>query len=103
MTKQHYFFKLIPPRPTFPQDISPAETLLMQEHAQYFLQHFTAGTVLAYGPVLAPGAAFGFAVLEVADESAARAFGENDPSVKASLNRFEIYPMRLTGAQGSRS
>jgi hypothetical protein len=32
MTKQHYFFKLIPPRPTFPHDMTDDERRLMDEH-----------------------------------------------------------------------
>ncbi len=103
MAKQHYFFKLIPPRSTFPQDITDDENLLMKEHARYFQQHFTAGRILVFGPVMAPGGAFGLAVLEVDDEAEARKFGENDPSVRAGLNRFEIYPMRLSGAQAPRA
>jgi len=38
-------------------------------------------------------------ILEVADEAEARQFGENDPSVRAGLNRWEIYPMRVTGSR----
>jgi hypothetical protein len=52
MSKQHYFFKLIPPRPTFPYDISDAEKLIMKEHASYFREQFAAGRVLLFGPVL---------------------------------------------------
>ena len=59
MRKQHYFFKLIPPRPSFPGDITPDEAALMERHAVYWAEHFAAGGVLAYGPVLASGAAFG--------------------------------------------
>ncbi|HKO05836.1 MAG TPA: YciI family protein [Candidatus Acidoferrales bacterium] len=103
MNKQHYFFKLIPPRPTFPQDITDQEILLMKEHALYFREQFAAGRVLLYGPVMAKDGTFGLAILEVADESEARHFGENDPSVRARLNRFEIYPMQLGGAQASRA
>jgi len=103
MSKLHYFFKLIPPRPTFPQDITEHENLLMKEHAVYFQAQFTAGRVLLYGPVMAKDGTFGLAILEVADEAEARHFGENDPSVRAGLNRFEIYPMRLSGAQARRA
>lgn len=97
--KQHFFFKLIPPRPTFPQDITDEERRLMDEHSRYFQEHFEAGKLLIYGPVMATGGAFGLAVLEVADEAEARQFGEGDPSVKAGLNRFEIYPMRVGAAR----
>jgi len=99
MAKQHYFFKLIPPRPTFPLDITPDETRLMEEHARYFDEHFSAGRLLIYGPVMATGGAFGLAVLEVDSEAEARQFGEGDPSVRAGLNRFEIAPMRVSAAR----
>ncbi len=103
MSKRHYFFKLIPPRSTFPQDITDDENQLMKEHARYFQQHFAEGRILVFGPVMVPGGAFGLAVLEVEDEAEARQFGENDPSVLAGLYRFEIYPMQLGGAQGKRA
>ncbi|HXY25847.1 MAG TPA: YciI family protein [Candidatus Acidoferrum sp.] len=97
MNKQHYFFKLIPPRPTFPQDITAEERALMDEHSVYFQQHLEAGKLLLYGPVMGPDGAFGLGILEVANEAEARLFGENDPSVRAGLNQWEIYPMRVSG------
>jgi uncharacterized protein len=99
MPKQHFFFKLIPPRPTFPYDITEPEKRLMDDHAKYFDEHFKAGQILLYGPVMAPGGAFGLGVLEMETEREARQFGEGDPSVAAKLNRFEIYPMRVTNAR----
>jgi uncharacterized protein YciI len=95
MNKQHFFLKLIPPRPTFPQDITPEERALMAEHAAYFQQQFKAGKVLLYGPVSAPQGAFGVGVLEVADEGEARHIAESDPSVVGGLNRFEISLMMV--------
>jgi uncharacterized protein len=99
MDKRHYCFKLIPPRSTFPFDITPEEKALMDQHSLYFQQQFDAGKVLLYGPVMAPGGAFGLAILEVMDEAEVRHFGENDPSVRGGLNRFEFYPMRVGGAR----
>ncbi|MGA7769263.1 MAG: YciI family protein [Candidatus Sulfotelmatobacter sp.] len=99
MTKQHYFFKLIPPRPTFPYDMTDEERRLMDEHGRYFQEHFDAGRLLLYGPVLATSGAFGLAILEVENEAEARSFGEGDPSVRAGLNKFEIYPMRVSAAR----
>jgi uncharacterized protein YciI len=100
MEKQHYFFKLIPPRPSFPADIAPHEVALMKAHSAYCAEQFAAGRLLVYGPVLAPGAAFGMGILEVEDEDEARRFGENDPSVIAGLNRFEFHPMRVVASRG---
>jgi uncharacterized protein len=99
MSKQHYFLKLIPPRSTFPYDITEAEKRLMEEHSRYCEVQFAAGKLLLYGPVMASVGAFGLAVLEVDTEEEARKFGEGDPSVKAGLNRFDVYPMRVTGAR----
>lgn len=99
MNKQNYFFKLIPPRSTFPGDITKDERVLMDKHTAYFQEQFNAGKLLVYGPVMAPGGAFGLGILEVADESEARQFGENDPSVRAGLNRWELYPMHVAGSR----
>jgi len=48
---------------------------------------------------MAPQGAFGLGVLEVVDEAEAWQFGENDPSVRAGLNRFEFYPMRVAASR----
>ncbi len=59
MRKQHYFFKLIPPRPTFPQDMTDDERRLMDEHGRYFQDQFAGGKILLFGPVMATAGAFG--------------------------------------------
>ena len=99
MEKQHFYFKLVPPRPTFPGDIGDPERDLMDKHSAYFRERFDRGKLLLYGPVMAPGGAFGLGILEVVDEEEARQFGENDPSVSAGLNRFEFYPMHVAACR----
>ena len=99
MDKRHFYFKLIPPRATFPADITDEERALMARHSDYCQEQFDAGKLITYGPVMAPGGAFGMAILEVAEEAEARHFGENDPSVLGGLNRFELYPMRVPNAR----
>ncbi len=99
MNKQHFYFKLIPPRATFPSDITDEEQALMAQHSDYCQQQFEAGKLLLYGPVMSPDGAFGVGILEVADEAEARTFGENDPSVTAGMNRFAVYPMRVAAAR----
>jgi uncharacterized protein YciI len=100
MGKQHFFVKLIPPRATFPMDMTPEERVLMQEHSRYTRERFDAGKILLYGPVMAQGGAFGMAVFEAVDEAEVRQVLENDPTVLAGLNKFEIHPMRVGAAQG---
>jgi hypothetical protein len=46
MEKQHFFFKLIPARPTFPQDMTDKERLLMKDHARYIGEFLDAGKIL---------------------------------------------------------
>ena len=87
--------KLIPPRTTFPGDITPAEAKLMQQHEEYWEAQFATGSVLIIGPVLDPKGAFGMAVLETATEEEARTLAMNDPSVKAGLDKVEISPMNV--------
>jgi uncharacterized protein len=101
MVRQHYFAKLIPPRPTFPMDMTSEERALMMEHVKYTQEKFAAGKVLIFGPVLAREGAFGISVFEVADEAELREILENDPTVRGGLNRFELHPMRLGAAQAS--
>jgi uncharacterized protein YciI len=103
MAKQHYFFKLIPPRTTFPADMTAEEKRLMEEHARLMREHFDAGRLLLFGPVMAAGGAFGVGVFEVEDESEARRICENDPTVRAGVNTFELHPMHLAAAQARRA
>ena len=83
-------------------DITPEEKVLMQEHARYTRERFDAAKILIYGPVMAPGGAFGMAVFEAEDIAEVRQVLENDPSVRGGLNTFEIHPMRLGAAQAPR-
>lgn len=103
MAKQHYFFKLIPPRSTFAADMTAEERGLMEEHARFMREHFDAGTILSFGPVMAASGAFGVAVFEVEDELEARRICENDPTVRAGVNTFELHPMHLAAAQAKRA
>jgi len=46
-----FFCKLVPPRPSFAQDLSEAERKLMQEHAAYWREWMEKGHVVAFGVV----------------------------------------------------
>jgi hypothetical protein len=93
---QAFFCKLVPPRPTFPTDLSPAEADVMMRHARYWqgMIDRKAAQVFALGLVLDPAGAFGIIVIEVADESAARALTASDPAITSGIGmRYEIHPM----------
>lgn len=101
MAKQHYCLRLLPPRPTFISDMAEDEKALMQEHATYMRELFTAGKVLLYGPVMAAAGAFGLGVFAVDCEAEARQIIENDPTIRAGMNTFELSPMMVAGAQAT--
>jgi uncharacterized protein len=93
MAIQHFYVRLIPPRPTFASDMNADERALMQRHVLYFRGLFDQGKVLIFGPVLDPTDSFGMAVLEVGDISEAEQLLAQDPTALAGLNRFRISPM----------
>ena len=91
----HFFCRLIPPRPSFPWDMSDAEKALMGRHAEYWKEMCARGTVLVYGPVLDPQAPFGLGVFEGADEADVRRHTDADPVMQANAGfRIELTPMR---------
>ncbi len=100
MSKRHFFMKLIPPWPTFGQDMTSDERALMQQHVKHVGEAFSKGSVLIYGPVMANAGAFGIAVLEMADAAEVQRFMAEDPSIKSGLNTFEFYPMQVGQARG---
>jgi uncharacterized protein len=89
-----FLCKLVPPRSTFPGDMSPAEAGLMQEHAGYLTGLAGQGRVLVAGPVLDPAGAWGMAVIDVPDAEAASQLTANDPIIRSGQGfRYEIHPM----------
>jgi uncharacterized protein YciI len=92
----HFFLKLIPPRPTFAADMTPAERHAMEAHAAYLGELIEKGIGVAFGPVFDPRGVFGLGIVEAADENEARVLTERDPVVVAGVAHYEISPMRLS-------
>lgn len=95
----HFMFKLIAPRPTFAMDMNEEEKKLMQQHAIYWNDLLAKGTALIYGPVLDPKGAYGLAIIEAANDMEAKAICTNDPTLKAGLHTYELYPMHAFTGQ----
>ncbi len=91
--KKTYFFKLIPPRASFAQDMTTDERNIMLQHIAYWKKNMDEGKVIAFGPVLHPDGTFGMGIIQVDDEAEAKALGENDPSITSGLNTYEFYLM----------
>lgn len=90
----YFLYKLIPPRPTFPQDMTEAERKLIQEHVAYWKDFADRKIAVVFGPVVDPKGAYGLAIVEVDGETVVREIGNNDPTIKANVGfRFEIYLM----------
>jgi uncharacterized protein len=90
-----FLYRLLPPRPTFAQDMSQAEADVMQRHVAYWQDLLNRDVALAFGPVLHPEDPWGLGLLDVEDDRAARAIGENDPAVQSGTCTYEVVPMEL--------
>lgn len=91
--KQHFAFRLVPPRPTFAADMTPAEAATMAEHAEYWRGLLAEGTAVVFGPVLDPDGVYGLAVVEVDDAGAVETIVAGDPAVSSGLGRMHVAPM----------
>ncbi len=90
---QGFVFRLIPPRPTFPVDMSEGERAVMNDHVAYWRGLMDQGRVLAFGPVGDPAGPYGLGVVLAADMGAARSLADADPAVRDIGMRTEIAPM----------
>ena len=91
----HFFGKLLPPRATFPQDMTADEARLMKAHAAYWRELMGQGLVVVFGPVADAQGAYGILVLQLPDDMLPTALVEGDPVMKADAGfRFEVHPMR---------
>jgi len=91
---RYFFLRLIPPRPTFAQDMTADERTAMAAHGAYWREQIAAGIGVVAGPVADPHGAWGLGVVRVHDEAALRAFEANDPAIRANLGmRYEVVPM----------
>jgi uncharacterized protein YciI len=90
-----WLIRLIPPRPTFDKDATPAELALMEQHFAYWKDLNEKGVCLFGGPVLDPRGVYGILVVRAQSEDDARALGSGDPSVKAGVNKIEVAEIRV--------
>jgi hypothetical protein len=91
--KNRFLYKLIPPRPTFVQDMTEDEMKVMQDHATYWKRLMDDDIAIVFGLVLDPRGPWGIGIVDVVNESDAHALGTNDPAVKEAGLTFEVYAM----------
>jgi uncharacterized protein len=97
-----YFLKLLPPRPTFAQDMTPAEAKLLQEHGEYWGALMKQGIAVVFGVVGDPVVPYGMGIVELPESADPHAIVADDPAIKADAGlRYEVYPMpRVVARRG---
>ena len=88
---KYYALRLLPPRPSFAQDMNTEEKAIMQQHVVYWRKLMAEGKILVYGPVLDPKGAYGLGVVAVNDDEEVKTLMANDPA--NGLNTYEWHPM----------
>ncbi|MFX4263629.1 YciI family protein [Pelotomaculum propionicicum] len=94
--KKHFVIRLIPPRPTFQQDMNGEEAGIMKHHVAYWGDMAGRGIALIYGPVLDPKGAYGLGIIEAESDGMAQSLAAEDPAVKSGLLKLEMCPMLAT-------
>ena len=85
MTPMHgYIYRLLPPRSTFSDDMTPEEADMMGDHVAYWSELAAAGRVLAFGPVADPEEPYGFAVILAPSRAAVELMRDRDPAILSS-------------------
>jgi len=91
---QAFYCKLVPPRPSFAQDMSPDEAKAMQAHGAYWRKLLEGGQVIVFGLVGDPRGAFGVGIIEVSDPNDVKRMTDEDPAILAGHgHHYEIHPM----------
>ncbi len=93
MNRNHFVYKLIPPRPSFVADMTDTEQAIMGEHAVYWTDLFDAGQVVVFGVVMDQTGPWGLAVVEAESEAEVRALAADDPAVKTGFCTYDIGMM----------
>jgi uncharacterized protein YciI len=89
----HYVYRLIPPRPTFPEDMNVEERAIMDRHAEYWARLVEQVGVVVYGPVIDSTGSWGLAVVRAGSLDDVRALAEADPAVSSGMSTFDLGTM----------
>jgi uncharacterized protein YndB with AHSA1/START domain len=91
---RYWFYRLVPPRPSFAFDMSEHEREVMGRHADYWRAQLAAGTAVVFGPVNDPAGPWGLGVMRAKDEHEMAALRDGDPAVGGDIGmRCDVLPM----------
>ena len=99
----HFLLRLVPPRPSFPFDMSEAEQTVMARHAAYWDDLTERGTCLIFGPVLDPADPWGLAIVEAESEAEARAIFDADPAVSSGTCTARLASIHVARLRAGRN
>lgn len=89
----NYLIIYKPPRETFVDDATPAESAIIESHFTYLKKLQVKETLLMAGRI--EDARFGLALIEAEDEEKANSIMQADPAVAGHLFSGELFPFRL--------
>jgi uncharacterized protein len=90
----HFLSRLLPPRKTFGLDMTVEERDVMRAHADYWLPHVGAATVIAIGPVADPAGIWGVAIVNAPSLAWLEAVQANDPAIRSARGfAYENFSM----------
>jgi uncharacterized protein YciI len=96
MEKKFFMLRLLPPRPSFSQDMTEAERAVMLRHMDYWRDLTSRGIAILFGPVLDPVAPYGLGIVEVKNQGEAEELAAADPVMHSTVGcRYEMQPMRI--------
>ncbi|MFX1388623.1 MAG: YciI family protein [Promethearchaeota archaeon] len=95
--KNHYYAVIKPYRQDFIINPKKEEEQLMSEHFEYLKSLLNQKKLFLAGPTLIPEDPFGIIILITQSEQEARNLLEEDPSVKAGIQKVaDLRPIRLS-------
>ncbi len=91
-----YLYRIQPIREGSLIESTPDEDRIVTEHFHYLRRLMEEGIILLAGRTLnTDPSSFGIVIFEAESEDAARELMRNDPAVKASVFRAELFPYRV--------
>src|SRR5258708_20773575 len=91
---RYFLCRRIPPRPSFPLDMTDREAQVMREHVTYWTGLAETGVAIAFGPVADPQGTWGLGILKVNDDAEAVRPTSNHPVMtQALVARYEGLPI----------
>lgn len=98
-TRCQFLYRLQPARiEMLTQGPTPEEARVIGEHFGYLTDAAAHGHVLLFGRTQTTDeSTFGLALLRFSEMSAAEAFMNNDPAVKAGVMHARLFPFKIAG------